>query len=327
MRKLKTIYIHIGSPKAASTSLQYFIFSNAARLRELGYEVVNQNLDTIGRGGNPLWLIQSLLEDPHGQEKLKSKLASAVGDKIVISAENLSIAAAAELFRPLAVDFEFKVLYIIRRQDDWIYSAWKQWQSKTAKTLNHYIDIALLEHTPNYCEVFEAWGSVAGMDNVQVLSLDLLPGKLESVVLDWLELPSNESQSFEIADKSQNESFDFRILDILARHAGVYSNPHDRRIEEFISARSKLATSVRYRLSDAQSTRIMDSFHEDNVKLIGAEAAMKLRSLVKANRTVAETGDVIQQHDFAIACLFEALGNVSEELSDLRARLKALERK
>ncbi|MGQ7794593.1 hypothetical protein ACUN0C_19490 [Faunimonas sp. B44] len=320
------LFLHIGSPKVASSSIQDFLFRNTHRLRQLGYEVASKDLTTGGHGGNPLWLLEDLYRAPDGAAQLSDRLRSASGHKIVISAENMGSVRASELFAPLSEEFTFNVLYMVRRQDDWIYSAWKQWQSKTGKTLEHYVRIALLEHTPDFVAIANAWRLLAG-ENLSIVSLDTTRTPLESVVSGWLGLEDEQAHSFEKSGpRSRNESFDFAILDILSRHSAVYQDVHDRRIEEFLSHRSRLASSRKFRLSDELSQEIMREFYDDNVALLGKEAADSLALANRADRHSAQSGaDLLDQHDFTLAAVLEAMGEMAIELVHLRARLKRLE--
>src|SRR4051812_44556749 len=104
------LFVHIGAPKCASTSIQSLIFNNAARLNGHGILVADQDLNFGSRGSNPLWFFQNLIERRLDGETVLRAVES-LGDRNgVISAENLSNPVAAALFKEVAGRFDVHVL-------------------------------------------------------------------------------------------------------------------------------------------------------------------------------------------------------------------------
>lgn len=326
---IERLFLHIGSPKAASTTIQHYLQQNAAALRARGYSMAGPDLQPSGELGKAIWFFHELRESrPEDARKLiSSRLARFPTRNVIISAENLSEPPMASLFADVAKHVRIHLLLVVRRQDEWIYSAWKQWFSKGGLSLDRYIARALREHTPDYPKTIDAWTRVAHQERIRVVSLDFLDGAaLNREILDWLEIESREDLIRPL-DRTTNESFDFRILDLLARHRGAYDDGHDRKIENFLNRYSKLAQKEKYRLSDKDSSEILQHFRPDNVRLLGAEKTAILEATVKSERRIAKNYEPLAEHDFSVACLYEALGRMADDLSRAHKRIAALERR
>lgn len=324
-----TLYLHIGSPKAASSTIQQYLHRNAAALRDLGYTLAAKDLRPGSQPGEAIWFFSEL--DSLPRDEAAGILAARVADigeaNIVVSAEYLARPSMAALFESLSNKIRMRVLYVIRRQDDWIYSAWKQWHSKIGHSLDRFIADALRDHIPNYPKVVEAWQRAAGTDSVRLLSLDMLGGDvLNTEILNWLELDDGATLSSSL-NTVANPTFDFRIVDLLARHPGTYDDAHDNRVDTFLTRYSRLAYRHKFRLSGVDSARILEHFHADNVLLLGEERTAALTARSDSKKLVAKAEDPQREHDFALACLFEALGRMTEELHRTRIRVARLEKR
>lgn len=324
----ETLYLHIGSPKAASTTIQRYLHDNADALRRLGYSIAAHDLRPGDQPGRSIWYFQDLLKDDSGDAPglLADRLAAFPTRNAIVSAENLSNPAMAPLFTEVASQFDIHLLFLIRRQDEWIYSAWKQWYSKAGHSLDHYIGMALRDHTPNYPETLASWSEIVDGGRIRVVSLDFVDdGGLHREILRWLGLADHHDRLSPLGTAA-NTSFDFRLLDLLARHRGSYEDGHDRKIESFLARYSRLAQKERYRLADVDSSRILRHFHADNLALLGAEKTATLEARAQRTRRVAKDVEPESEHDFAIACLLEALGRMAEDLERAHQRITELGR-
>lgn len=321
-----TLYVHIGAPKCASTSIQQLLFDNAEILGRHGFAVSDENMNFGSRGDNPLWFIQDLIDRnaEEGPQVIADRVKQLAGRRGIVSAENLNNPLAAPLFTEAAKHADIELLYVVRRQDDWIYSAWKQWYSKVGISLSSYVESALTIGEPDYPKTLQAWNAVVPRGNIRVVSLDLLDpaSSIELETLKWLGL-SGRGDDFKRTDVSANESFDFRILDLLSRHKGAYDNPHDRRIEEFLAQFSRLSSKQKFQLPDELSARVMERFRADNLSVLGPEATDALYRKPRRQRASAIGNDRASDHDFVLACLLEAAGRMSAELAASRAEIRA----
>ncbi|UCI18505.1 hypothetical protein FJ970_26130 [Mesorhizobium sp. B2-1-8] len=317
------LFLHVGAGKCASTSIQSFIFENATRLNEYGILVSDQSLVFGSRGDNPIFFFQDLIDrnDLSGEAVLRAVERLGRHDGL-IAAENLSNPVAAQLFKEVAQYFDIHVFHVIRRQDDWLYSSWKQWYSKTGQSLGEYIDAAIQRGEPGFAKTVSAWARVA--KTVKTITLDTKPS-LKVETLNWLGLADDGGYSE--FPSEMNPSFDFRIIDLLSRYRTVYDDAHDRKIEQFVSTYSRLGVSERFKLTADLSAKIMDRFYDENVSLLGAEIASSLLAEGRGERTAVSGFSQTDEHDFAIACLLEGMGRMAEEIAQLRADLNAVHKR
>lgn len=325
--KMQRLYVHIGAPKCASSSIQRFLFGNSGLLEHLGFVMPDENLEFGKVPQNPLWFIQSLINDkpPGAAELVARRLRGTAGRTGLVTAENLGNPRAAPLFAEAGRHLDIRLLYVVRRQDDWILSSWKQWGSKIGHSLDDHITISLRSGRPEFGKTLAAWQEVVPSANVTVVSLDLLGPEtsIELETLKWLGI-ERHFPKFRMEPGRANESFDFRISDLVSRHAGICRNAHDRRIDELLSKYSQLAGKRQFRLSEDVGARIMAAFRDENEALLGKEAAERLHAAPPSHREPARPGIDESGHDFILACLLEAMSNMSEELADLRKKVALL---
>lgn len=314
------LFIHVGAPKCASTSIQNFINLNSAAFSSRGYDIANEQLVFGSSGNNPLWLFEAARDSEQGRELVCSRLSQLRRNGIV-SAENLWAPDMCHIFEP--EQFEYRILFVVRRQDNWIYSAWQQWYSKEGMSLEETIENALTKHDPDFVRSYEAWSRLAGRQNVKLVSLDALVRPLEEEVLDWLGIEDMNGE-FIRAPKHLNVSLDFQISDLLSRHSSATGRHDDLRIENALEKYSELASSHRYRLPDYLAKRIMKRFHKDNVALFGHHIAEKIRTTNDLSRIPVFPRNDDNARDFVIACLLETIGGLSSEVHSLRTAVDHL---
>jgi hypothetical protein len=134
------ITVHIGAGKTGSTAIQRFLRINADALASDGVLVAPDNLDVSSpiHGSHVQYFEQ--LRKPRieeGDTRVAAALdtflaaASPPVKQIILSAENLSnLAGWDRLFRAVSQNYEIQVVLYVRRQDDYLLSAWQQWYSK-----------------------------------------------------------------------------------------------------------------------------------------------------------------------------------------------------
>ncbi|TIP50347.1 MAG: hypothetical protein E5X77_06690 [Mesorhizobium sp.] len=315
------LFIHIGASKCASTSIQTFIFENAKKLNDRGLLVADQNLLFGSRGDNPIWFFQTLIDRGETGEAV-SRAMGVLGDRDgVISAENLSNPIAANLFSEVAKRFDIHLLHVIRRQDEWLYSSWKQWHSKAGHSLEDYIDYALRIGEPGFAKTVHAWSPIA--KTIHTVSLDVIDS-LEVEIMRWLGLV--DDGTFRRLPSKANPTFDFRIVDLLSRHSAAYDHAHDTKIDDFVVKYSKLAGSVKFHLPKDISSKIMAHFHDENVALLGASATNIIERNSFSEKIPIGGISETSEHDFIIACLLESMGRMSAEMEAIKADLNYMYR-
>ncbi len=133
------LYVHIGAGKCGSSAIQLFLDRNVGALRAQGILVPGETLQDDGIGcGRHLRFFESGIDQESFTETVRRRLvdlartASTEGlNSVVISGENLiNPKSFPPLFEDLSDHVDLRVVVYVRRQDDFMISAWQQWQLK-----------------------------------------------------------------------------------------------------------------------------------------------------------------------------------------------------
>ncbi len=270
------LYLHIGHGKTGTTTIQQALRDNADELRARGLLVADAKLEFPEGGpveGHPMLLFERLIHqmspgDARAElsRKLEPLLRRPAGGSYrgaVISSENLSSGPAAlELFRELAGQFDFRVIYHVRRQDGWVESAWKQWGIKEGVDVDAYARKMLDLGWPDYLGVARGWREIAA--SVRVVPLDGVP----DIVTDFWEALDLEGFTPPQTGR-RNWSFDWSILDVLSRNPELFADIYDNRIFgmlENLMPEDAPQRSGRI-LSEELSAEVMEHHREANDQL------------------------------------------------------------
>lgn len=179
--KRTKLFLHIGAGKCGSTTIQDFLARNAEKLRELGYLVPASDLTLTGTvTGDHIWFFERLIaEDAAASQEVLNRLLAiqetASGDiqrAILLSAENLSEPRGAErLFDLAARHFDIFIIMYIRRQDEYLDSAWRQWWLKTDPDLWSWV-IQNHQRIGNWRASLDPWVDAFGRERVTVRLFD-----------------------------------------------------------------------------------------------------------------------------------------------------------
>lgn len=238
----KPLYLHIGHPKAASTAIQAALGQNIDVLRAQGFLVADSNFDFLAEGrldGAPVHYVADMCE--RKEEGLKEavlkfhELGSRLGerfDKVIVSSESLCIPEAEYLARALRHEFEIHVVYYVRRQDEWLISAWNQWGCQGGETLGQFCESLVDMPFPNFFKVASRWQSTADTMHVKPLHASALVGG--DVLTDFF---AAIGANVEVKDRSPaNASMDLALLEVFASSEFLFESVHDKRIVDWLRA-------------------------------------------------------------------------------------------
>ncbi|MDH3293640.1 MAG: hypothetical protein OER95_04895 [Acidimicrobiia bacterium] len=235
------LYLHIGAGKCGSSAIQQFLDTNAEHLRKQGFLVPGRSLQDDASGcGQHL----QFFEDGIGTEgfaELVSTRLDALGEtvtreglhSIVISGENLiNPKGFVELFQGSADRFQLKVIAYVRRQDDFMISAWQQWQLKQFDTFWDYY--ARHRGRINWHRQLERWRQPFGSEAMIVrrYSSDaLLDG---DVVADFCRAIGADTVDLTLTGRA-NRSLHERFNTLANKHRDVlFESIHDHRFYTFL---------------------------------------------------------------------------------------------
>ncbi len=173
----KTVFLHIGMPKCASTTIQGYLATQSDALAEAGlaYDIWpgDTRADTQGNG---VVLAEALLAGRKRQVRscLDFFLRGA-GDVVLSSELFFGLFRGSEL-PALISEFQTRgygtrVICFLRRQDHWIESDFKQ-QIKSGSDWFHPIEQLVTARSEqkalNYAWILSEWGNVVGLENIAV---------------------------------------------------------------------------------------------------------------------------------------------------------------
>jgi len=235
------LYLHIGAGKCGSSAIQQFLASNVASLRKRGVLLPGRDLVDDGRDcGQHLRFFEAGVDDECFPDLMVERILAlrdiAENDdlhSIVISGENLiNPKGFSELFEPLIDQLDIKVVAYIRRQDDFMISAWQQWQLKQH---DNFWDYYLRQRgRVNWHRQLEPWRRRYGRDNTIVRRYSpatLIGGDVIADFCDVLTLDLADFEKTGPANRSLHERFN--VLANKYRHE-LFESIHDNRFYNFL---------------------------------------------------------------------------------------------
>ncbi|GAC29764.1 hypothetical protein [Brumicola pallidula] len=242
------LFLHIGSHKAGSTSIQSFLEKNSKTLEEsacavpdfLNYKNNWQLAAWAGYPKNAHYYTDILCS--HSKEDLKihaeqfgkvvktyleEKKRSGNINKLIISSEALysqcSSPAAIQKIAELTMPFFEKItlIFYYRKQTKLVKSVYAQLvkgPSLTTSSYNEFISTIYDDKIYNYFATVDQWAQVFGNRNIEISEISRetnLTGK--RLIEDFLEKikEPNKSYTLTIASNTKNQSPNFRTLNIL----------------------------------------------------------------------------------------------------------------
>lgn len=218
----KTLCLHIGWPKCASTSLQHMLYTNHRLLAELGvhYPIVSER-----PMGNAVPLVKAFLQDRFGPAifdhfnpglipmedragYVERTYLQTDHDTVVLSAEGLFRSVLENDYGFLFKPFDrIRVVWVIRPKLPWLQSHYFQgistgrYKSEFAEELDGYGLSTRIDKMLAFMPVWQGWSQIAGPDNISVLLLGGRGPQIEhrfveallGQVPDGLELPPHKN--------------------------------------------------------------------------------------------------------------------------------------
>ena len=229
---MKTMYLHIGTPKTATTAIQTFCNENQNALKENGYifPVFPYDYGSIQQFRNGHFLIDGLYGKNWRERKEAADQVFVEGfgqiyemfkeyDNIILSDEgiwNHSFLRDASFWKRMEGElkkglFQLKIVVYLRRQDDFLFSWWNQ-QVKEGNVMAADSDWnELVETMPmirlDYYEMLEQIAGKVGKENliVRVFEKDKLYGG--NIYADFLNAVGLElTQNYKMISQLSNPS-------------------------------------------------------------------------------------------------------------------------
>ena len=234
--------LHIGAGKTGSSAIQGFIRDNHHWLRRHGIAIPNgkfrfaQNI-----GGHQVFGCQEFFNaDGVGFfHRLNHMMEKRAAQTVLLSAENMSNSGNEKYFRKFCATYKTKVILYIRRQDEYLASAWQQWYGKTNSNLDGWLQDAIFK-LAHWDKTIAAWENVAGRGNVvpRVFERKRLPeGNVVYDFLNALELDWNTHKTELKLDMGDvNRSYHNILTSMFAGRSDLFEGVHDDKFYRFITS-------------------------------------------------------------------------------------------
>lgn len=248
---MKKLFLHIGSHKTGTTSIQLACIENKVFLRSQGYDYFSRNRKGkfIAGGNASKWIkcsnqrrddiskIVDFFIDPKDVRNLKKQLLTSSYNNIVLSAEDFSFILDEKniqlLKDSLSSDFDVKVICYIRRQDKLAISHFQQASKRKISPSRHFYnggfaalpsELERCDSYLNFHEKLEKWINAFGQDNViiKVFERDRLIGG--DAVNDFMSLLGIDFEGLEAVKSNESNGFERTKIGHLINSSQVDKN-------------------------------------------------------------------------------------------------------
>lgn len=214
---MKRIFLHIGTHKTGTTSIQKFLANAENHLREDGIlypQSGRPNVEHEAKYGHHVlaWAIRKKKGVNHLDDwkRVIDEIDTAKEQTVVLSSEDFETCTKEQIAHigVLLESFEVHIVLFLRNPLDFLVSAYKQniKSGKTAESFDEFVERR--KHRCNYTRLVERWAGKFGTDylhvrvfekyqdnNVEQSILDLLELDLETYETYMQQLPANVSPS------------------------------------------------------------------------------------------------------------------------------------
>ncbi len=222
----KTIYLHIGVPKTASSTIQSGLFKKRELLAQDGYLYPTAGL--MGTNHKNLFFEITSIPDHHrkfkpelgGWQAVHDEILASPLDKVIISAEHFALFRKKEIsYLKKFLPGQVKVVVYLRRQDQAIKSGWVQ-NAKRLVTDKSFEEVVKEEQSMlsrsvyHYPHLLKKWEDAFGKENliIRIFERDKLSGHIFHDLLQACGIDSLEKYP---APKSANISPDYKTMGII----------------------------------------------------------------------------------------------------------------
>ena len=281
---MNRVFIHIGLPKTATSSIQSFLYDNSAFLDQHGYHYLqtglNHNLKChhdmvwkLGLHKGPSYVEEDI--EKYRQEILDSLMAEVANNQekdLILSSELLTFIGDFKQLNPILdifKDKEIKYILNLRRQDRFLESLYQQvvkdgvgqsfeeWFHKSRGVANYNVLVTRL------LQITTKENVIINMFDSRIPNLHPTENFLLSLGFDKEYL-----RRFNIENIRENESLSREQIDKLQASNMLNPNLRFALMQEFAEENSQSSVDKAQYLNDEWRKRIIDSFQISNLKLI-----------------------------------------------------------
>lgn len=277
------VILHIGGAKCGSSAIQAYLALNAAALGARGLGVPGTALDFASRvTGEQIWFFEDAVAagDPSAIGKQLERLLRQARERglsgVVISAENLcNHLSLAALLATALVDAEVRVVFYVRRQDDFLISSWQQWNLKRYASVGEFLADRVGKDA-RWMTMVAPWADAFGDECVTVRPFVRRRLRKGDVIADFFGVIGVSQDGLTPLSRNANPSFDDALARLAHRVRDVFDGPHDNR---FYGVMSGLLGQAALKKGSASSLLDMDVRRDILARYEAENAALKARFL------------------------------------------------
>lgn len=296
---MKTLYLHIGTPKTGTTSLQHFFRENQELLRIHGFDYPDfpykyRNINEVRNGH---FLVGPMVDSEGNKNPEEDKRIFREGmdrirelfrkyDNLILSDEgiwtkiNLNRSDVWDLLKKESEDgdYQIKVIVYLRRQDAYASSWWNQKvkigrRRDSATSWEDFISREVADMGLDYYQALKKIGDTLGAENVIVRRFGRQYFKNHSIYEDFFEVLGLEfTDDYVIEDSVRNESINGNALEIKRILNGLPNlEPRDNVFLRDIMAEVSAAVPENKELSlfsEEEARAFLAKFQEGNQKIM-----------------------------------------------------------
>lgn len=285
---MKKAYIHIGTEKTGTTSLQNFFSSNRKKLLASGiyYPVVpgERNHFKLAIYSSPNRTVD--LRKAHGLydqnifeefektflSRLNEELKRNTFNSVLFSNEHLSSrCSTVEQIRKIKsitdyLELDPHIIIYLRRQDELLVSSYST-MIKSGSTINFNLDLKLPNY--DYYNMLNKWTTVFGKDKIKIRPYEKNQWHRNNIYFDFAELIGiNLEKQFTIPLTNKNSSLDRYQLKFLAsfnKHLPVFVRDKPNTLRgNIVKLLENNSTTDKIRLSKESILEILSRYKETN---------------------------------------------------------------
>ena len=306
------LILHIGGAKCGSSAIQAYLKQNNAALAERGIGVPGTGLDfdTVVTG-EQIWMFENAATHGlHGAalgDKLARLFESAAEkglSRLVLSAENIcNHPALARVLVDATQGRSVRILFYVRRQDDFLISSWQQWHLKLYDTVEAFL-ADRVGKLGCWMSMVEPWADTFGDAAITVRPFTRDRLKDGDVVADFCDSAGIAPDGLAPLNRTANPSFDEALARLAHRVRDVFEDQHDNHFYEVmvrLLGAAALKSDPGSSLLDLDTRRrIVGRYEQENETLkarflpeFGDEPLFK-QPMLKDVRTVSEEAQLSQ---------------------------------
>jgi len=241
------LILHPGHAKCGSTTIQNFLRQNREIFHKNRILFPDQNLLLVNEKGfqkdseTPRDFFENCIKENNFailENRLNKISRSTYYEKVIITAENLTnhLVGKNVVIHKLFKKYfkEISVIYYIKPQDAFIFSAWQQWGYKEGFSLEEYTKRFLAIKAPNYFALVREMENMYGKENIIVRPLMKSSFFNQNLLYDFVHNSDIYVHNLIFKTTKTNQSLSPFLCDILRKRKDLFHTIHDERLKRLL---------------------------------------------------------------------------------------------